>query len=454
MISIKNIFTFSYLFILSIGFGQDISSYPKLIIDLPVIDAPFIKSQKLGDFSMQQSTAISTDFYSTGHYFIKKAFAYKSKEGSNKIWDYGGEALSLAAFNFLANNAPFGITWNHEEYHRSIMTLNKVHSYNDAWQAKNAFNPLGATSVSNVSDDELGHFKKDNPLDFIRLKSAGIEAETMLPISLQNNNFYYNLNLPNTITYLIANIGPVIYLNATTQKTDSIVDYNYEKEFNANISKRDFAGADFTSWIYDMNRPGEAYEKRGIHPSGNGIKRYVWFTDLAPIEVNYLKKMTNRQLLNLVSPMNFFINDIKLNDEIRFNFGFQHFLTSFGDDTGMRLLINYKKNNFFFAYHNFQNKENTFPAFEAQWLDHPIKIGNKSISTSFKTIIGTQPKIQSFTTAENQLLAFLYVKMEYPISKTIFSYISINGKTDGWIAGNPFLKSNLGLQLGMQAKFY
>jgi hypothetical protein len=428
---------------------------PKLVLTFPVIDAPFIRYQTLADPSMQQSLALSTDFYSTGNYFIKKVFAFKSKKGlENKISGYAGEVLSLTLFNALAYNAPFGTTWLHEEFHRNSMTIQNVKSYNDVYDFKYIFNPTEAPSVSHVSDEDLNRFKQQSPTNFVRLKSAGVEAETLLPIALQNNNFYYNLELPNTITYLLSNIGPYLYMKSSTQPSDRTEDINYERDYNKDISKRDFAGADFNAWIYDLNRPTETYNSRGVHPSGNGIKRYIWYSDLTQDEVSYLNKMTNRQLLNLISPMNFFVNSIRLNNNLRANFGFQHFLTSFGDDTGLRVLLNYKNTNLYFAYHGFQNKANYFPAIEAQIIDHPIKLQNKTILTSLQTILGTQPKGQSFTTDQQQFIGYLNLKMEYPITKNFYTYLNISGKTEGWIAGNPFLNSNIGLQLGIAAKFY
>jgi hypothetical protein len=176
---------------------------PKLVLTFPIIDAPFIRYQTLADPSMQQSLALSTDFYSTGNYFIKKVFAFKSKKGlENKISGYAGEVLSLTLFNALAYNAPFGTTWLHEEFHRNSMTIQNVKSYNDVYDFKYIFNPTEAPSVSHVSDEDLNRFKQQSPTNFVRLKSAGVEAETLLPIALQNNNFYYNLELPNTLTVI------------------------------------------------------------------------------------------------------------------------------------------------------------------------------------------------------------------------------------------------------------
>ena len=38
-----------------------------------------------------------------------------------------------------------------------------------------------------------------------------------------------------------------------------------------NIAKRDFVGLDCNAWVYDLFRPNEPYELRGIHPIGNWI---------------------------------------------------------------------------------------------------------------------------------------------------------------------------------------
>ena len=319
---------------------------PKITLDFPIIDAPFIKyvaqtntnfcpecpsksvgfSDYLKSFSnpsMEQSLAMSKNYYTLGHYGLQKAFKLDKKTNfGKKLLGH----LSVVAFDLLSSNAPFGNTWVHEEFHRASMTVDYTSSYNEVYDFEYILNPFEAPSVTNVTDEELSRFKKRNPINFIRLKSAGIEAETLLPNALQNDNFFFKQNLPNSFSYLLHYANSAIYLRTiANNERDPNAAINTDVE--TDILKRDFAGADFTAWIYDMNRPNESYESRGIHPTGVGIKRYIQISDLTTEEVDYLKLMGNRQLLNFITPMNVFINSIKINEDIRFNFGLQHFLT-------------------------------------------------------------------------------------------------------------------------------
>lgn len=170
-------------------------------------------------------------------------------------------------------------------------------------------------------------------------------------------------------------------------------------------------------------------------------------------EIDYLKKMGKRQFLNLISPMNFFVSSIKINQKLRFNFGFQHFLTSFGDDTGFRVLLNHNKYNWYFAYHHFQNKTHTFPTLEGQLIDLPLKIQQKSIALTTQAIMGLQPYQQSYDTSKSSFLGYININATYNSSKKLLPYMAFSYKTKGWVAGNPFLNQNTSLNLGLKVNF-
>jgi hypothetical protein len=471
----KSVYIFLSIIIFQInGFAQnDTIKKPKLTLDFPIIDAPYLKyaaqtnanycsecpsstigfNNYLASFSnpsMEQSLAISKNYYSLAHYGLQSAFKMNKKTSfGNKLVGH----LSIVVFDLLSSNAPFGNTWVHEEFHRAAMAIDYTSSYNEVYDFKYILNPFEAPSVTNVNDEALSRFKKRSPINFIRIKSAGIEGETLLPNVLQNDNFFFKQNLPNSFSYLLHYANSAIYLRTSA---NGVIDPNaaVETDIEKDIAKRDFAGVDFYAWIYDMNRPNEPYENRGIHPTGFGIKRYIQVSDLTNEEMDYLKSMGNRQLLNFISPMNFFINSIKVNDNLRFNFGLQHFLTSFGDDTGGRLLVNYKTINLYFAYHNFQNKNHTFPAIEARIINYPVQIKNKNLFITANTTIGVQPKAQSFLSNKNEFLGQVGIQIEYPISKNFLPYLTFNTKTNGWIAGNPFLENKTSIQLGLKARIF
>lgn len=270
-----------FLIIFSTCFGQadSVSSKPGLRLDFPLIDLPYMTFaaktnanyspenpnvsvgfnnylKGLTNPSMSQSLAWSKNYYSTGHYLIQKAFGKKSKNSFlNKVLS----GVSIIGFDLLSSNSPFGSTWVHEEFHRASMTVDYTNSYNSVYDFEYILNPLDAPTVAKVTDEDLSNFKKRNPINFIRIKSSGIEAETLLPMTLQNDNFYNNLNLHNSFSYLLHYANGLVYLasSANYEGNPALELANDLKE--RDVAKRDFTGIDFYGWIYDMNRPNQPY---------------------------------------------------------------------------------------------------------------------------------------------------------------------------------------------------
>ena len=87
-------------------------------------------------------------------------------------------------------------------------------------------------------------------------------------------------------------------------------------------------------------------------------------------------------------------------------------------------------------------------------IKYPIKIYGKNLFITANTTIGVQPKSQSFITDKSEFLGQFEFQIEYPISKTFFPYISFNSKTNGWIAGNPFIESKASFQFGLKTRFF
>lgn len=131
---------------------------PNIQLTFPLVDAPYImyaaKTVNNGQTSvgallkgyanpsMQQSLNITTDLYTAVHYGIKTGLN-KLKNGSRfkKPLSRSGHYLA----DFVLMYAPLGGGWLHEEYHRSIMTIGRVNSFNDM----NKF-PIGASTVALV----------------------------------------------------------------------------------------------------------------------------------------------------------------------------------------------------------------------------------------------------------------------------------------------------------------
>jgi hypothetical protein len=218
-----------------------------------------------------------------------------------------------------------------------------------------------------------------------------------------------------------------------------------------NIEIRDFTGLDFTAWVYDLFRPSESYSDRGISSSGVGIRRYRQTSDLSKEELDYLKKMGKMQWINVISPMMFYVNSIKVNNDFRFNFGLFHYLTSFGYDLGSNFFIDYKQNKIFFALHNYHNLHNNFYGVEAQLIDKELLIGNNTLLFTPSLHLWSQPKNQEFKTSDSELGGKAEIDVSAKLGRTWRPYIVMSAKTNGWVAGDVYLNSNFGVMIGVRA---
>ncbi|NJL76755.1 MAG: hypothetical protein HC892_18765 [Saprospiraceae bacterium] len=203
----------------------------------------------------------------------------------------------------------WGYGWLHEEYHRAVMTRREINSFNDM----NTF-PFGDVSISvrKVEDKDLIHLSNNHKSDFIRLQTAGLEAQYHQIQTLQKNNFYYTQDLPHIPLYWLSTMTNIVYVNqsGSADYFDKLIDEANETEAT-DVSKRDFTGPDFTAWANALFNPQKPYEDRGVHPSGVGVNRYIKPSELSVEELNYLQKQGNLQWLNLISPHLFGFPKIK-----------------------------------------------------------------------------------------------------------------------------------------------
>jgi hypothetical protein len=427
-----------------------------LYLEFPVLDMPyqFYATRTTGSFftgyanpSMAQSLAMSNNLYSTAHYGINRGVRLKN-EFFRKLL---GSALVLG-FDLISLYAPFGMGWLHEEYHRAVLTRREINSFNDM----NTF-PFGQATVSvrKIDDEDLIRLSDQHTFDFIRLQSAGLEAQYHQIQSLQKNNFYYNQALPHIPLYWLSTLNAITYViqSASAEDFDPLIDEANEKE-GADISKRDFTGPDFTAWVSALFNPDRPYKERGIHPSGVGINRYIKPSELSTDELAYLKRQGNLQWINLLSPHLFGFPKIKLKSTAQGdhygNIAIRHLLTSFGNDICLDLFYQTPKNNYFFSLHNFNNLNASFFGLEGAVIDRPFYF-NK-IMVSGRGMVWTQPRNQSFTTSDASLGGLLSIRSAFVLGAW-WPYFEIEAKTKGWVMGNVFLEENISFRGGLSLRF-
>ncbi|NJK97207.1 MAG: hypothetical protein HC905_21910 [Bacteroidales bacterium] len=234
--------------------------------------------------SMKQSLSVTSSLYSAAHFGIDRLFKVQPKYRDTKR-----KALHMASIlltDYLITYMPGGDAWLHEEYHRAVLNDNNVSSFNGI----NKF-PIGSefVSVNDLKDENLIRFKKESPKDFIRMHVAGIEGEYLLIDKLQQNNFFYGLNISHELHYWLVTLNSMYYVQASSDPEYVDVDTDRFNETEKEVKDRDFTGYDFSAWAYDLHKPNEPYEQRGIHPLGNGVDRYIKTNDLTQEQLRYLK---------------------------------------------------------------------------------------------------------------------------------------------------------------------
>jgi hypothetical protein len=442
----------------ALAFAQTENSGAGLKFDLPLFDLPYqldaMNTVGKGFFSsyanpgMNQSGAVALNMFSIFHFGVKKMYDKLEIKTTQKAIIF---ILVIGLGDFILEYMPGGEGWMHEEYHRAVMSRFGVHSFN----GMNLF-PLGAdiVSVSRVNDEDLIRFKKESPVDFIRMHEAGIEGQMLLVSKLQRNNFFYKQNLPNENGYWMSTLNSHFYII-----TSALPEYVDAKTAQMNaietaIAERDFTGFDMTAWVYDLFRPYEPYQNRGPHPSGTGINRYRTTGDLTGAELDYLRAQGWWQIANYVSPMMFGVRSIPLGDSgFHGNFAFRHVLTSFGTDFTVEVYLQKAPFNMTFTLHNYSNHQNYFPAIEAELVDFPFSIGNFGMYLSPRVIIGVQPKNQQFKTASAEFWGLFGLRADFMVSKHFLPYLDAALKTDGWAAGNEFLEKNASVRIGLSMRF-
>lgn len=455
----KIIFLFFFMPFLAVAQNNE----PALKLDLPLFDLPYqidaMNTVGHGFFSsyanpsMAQSLAVTTDILSSFHFGIKTLFdkwdlnVKIGRVDLKTILFYTG----LVFGDFLLFYVPGGEGWVHEEFHRAVMTRHRVSSFNDM----NTF-PFGREliSVNSITDEDLIRFKAESPADFVRMHAAGMEGDLVLLDHLRHNSFFYKQQLEFYFLDLMVTLNSHMYVIASgdPRQVNSSVDEMNKKE--TTVLSRDFTGFDMAGWVYDLFRPDEPYDARGVHPSGIGINRYRKTTDLTDEELSFLHAQRYWFIFNYVSPMLFNVNRIALDDTGLYgNFAFRHFLTSFGTDTLLKVFLKKDIYNMAFVLHNYRNHEHWFPAIEAELVDFPLSLGSLNLYLSPRVLIGMQPENQGFKTGTPEFTGLAGCRVDFNISRHFLPYFDLTVKTDGWIAGNEFLEKNVSIKLGLSARF-
>ena len=412
-----------------------------LILELPVIDYPFNWTDGYTVPSMQQSLNITKDFYQYGHYKLDKSYQDRPV----------ARTVSIIAFDVITTWLPFGDAWLHEEWHRAVMSNRRIDSYNEVYDL-----PLFAETISvkRVKDEDLVRLKKDHPADMVRLHAAGIEAQYELNHAIEKDHFFNKTRTFDTVLLWLNHLNNIGYLQTCASNESNTLTDNLMRDEGSDISERDFTGLDCDAWAYDLFRPQEPYEARGTHPSGVGIKRYIKYDDLTAEEQDYLKTNFKLSFLNLADPFLFGFKSFSMTNPFNdrpmlWNATLRHHLASFGYAIDANLFLKQGQVNMMFILHNYFNKDHHFNGLEFSLYRLPVDIWENRFYLSLRTSAWSQPKDQQFYTAESELGGLAAMKLNIPWNRTTETFIEIETKSDGWVAGNVYLQRETSLRIGL-----
>jgi hypothetical protein len=423
--------------------------WPHLQVSLPLVDIPFILSDGRYVASMRQSVDFSKSYYQTTYPLLVRGLGLGESKISGHRLLAGGTLL--VAYALVSSYLPLGDTWVHEEYHRAVLKNRGVDSFDDVYNLKIFTDSI---AVSHVKDEALIELKRKYPHDLIRSHAAGYEGDNQLISALEKDAFFLGTS-PAGFVVAFNVINDYLYIDASASD-DADIFTSEMNQAEGSIAVRDFTGLDFTAWVYDLFRPEEDYTARGIHPSGVGIDRYIKFSDLSEEEKQFLKKQHRLSLFNFVNRV--FITAKSRNvqiagKEFTFNVRPIHYLTSFGYAVNTDFFIKTSDLNLFLSLQSQFNHDRYFPGIDLEIIRHPVHLFGKDFIVTPRVAVWLQPKDQKFRTSESEPGTLLSVKADYPLRKGYSTYMEIEGKTPGWVAGNVYLDSNVSMRTGISRIF-
>jgi len=415
----------------------------KIYLEFPLLDLPYqinvasateAPITAITNQSMATTLALCEDFQVATHLGIRELF------GGHRY-----SRLAVYGFDCISMYIPFSSSWGHEEYHRAVMGYRGVRSFDEVWTFPFFSSSI---SVSHETDEAMTAFHDGYINDFIRMNAAGLEAQTHLVQRLQRNDFFYHRNLMNGFSYWMNIINNWGYLD-TCADPESDNDINEMNAKEPTIKQRDFTGFDLSAWAYELFHPGVAYEERGEHPSGVGINRYITSDQIGEEGLAYLKTQAHRELLNLVSPMLFGVRRIRLastkSGNWYGNFSVRHYLTHYGDDITLDLLLETPSLKLFAAPHMYSNYVGRFPGFEAGIVDK--KLMDDKLRLNASAMVWSQP--QGFMTEKGKIGGMVSADVAYSLGR-LEPYAEFSAKTAGWLVGNVNLNASVSLRAGVR----
>ncbi len=410
-------------------------------VSVPLLDLPY-NTEAASQPSMPQALALSASFYEGSHWLLGRFLT--PRQGG---WKGFGHRMAYFGIDMVLAYLPLGDAWAHEEFHRAVMGHRGIESHNAVYDLD-----IGAATipVDRVRDADLVRLKREHPADMVRLPAAGIEGQLLLTRELEKRTFFAapRADLPyHEIAIAFAYFNTYAYVSSgATKDADTLTD-----ELNAiekDVPSRDFVGHDFTSWAYDLFRPDEPYEARGVHPTGVGLDRYRKNQDLTRAESRYLGFMGKLMLLNLVDSSLFRPEGLEIEGG-RAAFHLKQFLTSFGYATDLGFFVDAYGWPFTLTLTRYRNETLSMPGLALELVELPLAGVPFVRAVSVKASGWLQPERQRFRDRNAQRGAAGGATLFLPFGERRDLFVAAELKTAGWVPGNPSLDRAESMQVGV-----
>ncbi|MPM05069.1 hypothetical protein SDC9_51353 [bioreactor metagenome] len=421
----------------------------KLMLDFPVFEYPQNIDLPHNYPGMNQATEWSRDFYELAFWGIDewgdRMFLNKKSEPSKKrlLFNHAFKYALGLGFSKYGSELPIPLgVWAHEEFHRSALGVSGTASKNGNW----IFHRWDGT-VYGISDESLDLLKARDINQLLYSYVAGVQYEAYLNQRITVDDFYNNRSLYKNPLLLYNAYYVFNYFRFSTSSLSDSVKVIAPEFEDANPINRDYAGADLTAWTYDMFNPELPFTSRDSFPNGNGVNRRVGFSDLSAEAQDFLIKQRKLSLLNFLNPAVFFINRIKIGDNLSLNLFAQYVPTYFGNDVALYVPVKYNNYKLLFGLHNYNNYDEAAYGLTLAINDYEI---TEKINVDFCADIWKQPA--SFLDNSMQFGGALNTSLKYRFRSNFSGGINFSYKSKGWVIGNPYLSENISIGLGLNYK--
>ncbi len=190
--------------------------------------------------------------------FLKSAFQQTHLIIDDSIENRIRSNIATSLVDLALGDEPF--SWAHEEPHCTPLSRRGS-------AVKNTGNFFRHDNRAvDVREQDLIRSKKNCPLEFVRMHSAGMESGTAVSGSLEKDATFYDVGSWEVMLLRPNNLSNYNYIlmSASGNALSEAIEKKNLKETAA--SERDKSGADCLAWVYDTFRPEEPCEARGVHP--------------------------------------------------------------------------------------------------------------------------------------------------------------------------------------------